>query len=288
MLHARRPLWLFAGFLCVFSGRILAFPIVEQWHIRVESGFVVTQSTTDGPIPGLASGLTGSDPSVEPSFGGAPTTLSWGDPGNENHLSIAGDTGGHGEAVLTTDGPLENSVTATVNNRTITTATPRLVYGGLLDGFWADPIAPAFYEGGIPGTGEIHLPAFWHLYYWDTLDSGSCDLPGPTACSDLLIVVPEGIPYLETLGAFGESFDYFGHTYLALLQIEGLSDLDPTLCGMIGTSHCQGVLLPENTDATLQFKVGIHLASVPEPNTFALVAFLLLPLLLQTRRITTP
>lgn len=249
------------------STPVSAFPVVTEWKVRVESGFVTTASTAEGPVTGLASGLSGSDPSPEPTLGGAPATLSWGSGSEISSLSVGGPTGGHHVTTMFTNGELVETVKIEFVNRQ--SQGPALVYGGLMDGVWSDAIAPSFYEQGIPGTGENHLPLFWNIYYVDTPDSGTCLLPGPTPCSDMAVVEPVGMAYVDSYDAFVGQFDFFGHRYTSFMQIEGLSSLNDQLCTAIGkTGGCLGILLPENTVTSLQVRVGI---TVPEPPTAAIL-----------------
>ena len=257
-----------AGIFTNTFAAVVVPPPVQKWKFHVESGFTVTASTAGGPafwinpktgaIPKkLATGIIGSNPSVEPSFAGAPSTLSW---GNGSSISVGGATGGHHEGEMITNGGMVNTVAIEFKNGLNDGSQPSLTYAGLMDGAWSDAVAPNFYEQGIPGTGENHQPLFWHIYYMDTPDSAACL---STGCVDIAVVEPMGMIYSQEQGVFAANFDYFGHTYTSLLKIEGVNPLDDSICQKLGKSGCVGIFLPEGRDATLHVSVGVNAVPLP-------------------------
>ena len=237
-------------------------PQIPGFSFRVESGFAITASTTGGPaywfnpqgseVPKqLAPGITGADPSPEPAFHGAPSTLSW---GNGSSLSVGGETGGHFQGFMPLDGTMVETVPIRFTNRENDDTKPALTYGLLADGAWLQT-----------GAGELHTPLFWEIFYLDTPESPGCQTPG---CADITIVKPMGMTYSEKLGMFTATRELFGREMTSLLKIEGLSVLDDNVCGLFGSqvgSGCVGMFVPENAVTSLQVKVGSIPGSVPLP-----------------------
>lgn len=229
---------------------------VTGYEFRVESGFAITANSAGDqaiwfdPKPGgtevpnkLAEGLIGSDFSEEPTFHGAPSTLSW---GNGSSLSVGGETKGHHSGFMPLDGTMVDTVEIEFVNGKNGGTGPALSYGLLADGAWLKM-----------GGGELHTPLFWHIYYLDTPDNGNCPSEG---CSDIAVVQPEGMTFSENENMFTATFEPFpGFAVTSLLQIQNVSILDDAVCGLFGNKvgkGCTGIILPEGEKTTLQVSVG--------------------------------